>query len=186
MAFWQSAEIEPKRSYRFTLSVTGQDNEIQEFLVEKVSKPSFSVGESEVKYLNHTFYYPGRVTWNDISFTVVDVLGHANATATIMLMLESAGYEIPQRGSYKTMSKAGSRKALGVVKIHQYRADGGKPVETWVLNNAWIKEAKFGDLDYGSEDMLKVDITLKYDNAYIKLAPTERAGGGNLPSNQAG
>ena len=28
-------------------------------------------------------------------------------------------------------------------------------METWVLNNAWIKDVKFGNLDYGSEDMQK-------------------------------
>ena len=186
MAFWQSSDLEPKRSYRFQLSIAGQDNKLEEFLVEKVTKPSFTVGESEVKYLNHTFYYPGRVTWNDLSFTIIDVLGEANATARVMKMLEDAGYQIPSSQDLSTMSKKGSQRALGEVMIHQYRAEGGKAVETWVLNNAWIKDVKFGDLDYGSEDMQKVDVTLKYDNAYIKLASSEGGGGGNFPTGQSG
>jgi len=181
MAFWQDTELEPKRSYRFTLSVTGKTGNIKEFLVEKVSKPGFSINESEVKYLNHTFFYPGRVTWSDVAFTVTDCLrpADANATAIIMEMLEEAGYNMPEGGEagLRTLSKAGSLAALGVVKIHQYLAEGGAPQETWVLNNAWIKEAKFGELDYGSDDMQKVDITLKYDNAYVQIR-----GKGNLPS----
>tara|TARA_R110000851_G_scaffold30443_3_gene83011 strand:+ start:298 stop:861 length:564 start_codon:yes stop_codon:yes gene_type:complete len=171
MAFWQENNLQPKRSYRFTLSVKGETTGISEFLVEKVSKPSFSVGESEVKYLNHTFWYPGRVTWNDINFTIIDCLvpADANGTAEVMRMLEKSGYNIPERGDLKTVSKASSLAALGQIKIHQYSSEGGAPMETWVLNNAWIKDVKFGDLDYGSEDMQKIDITLKYDNAYIQV-----------------
>ena len=186
MAFWQSSDLEPKRSYRFQLSVAGADNKLEEFLIEKVNKPSFTISESEVKYLNHTFYYPGRVTWNEISFTIIDVLGQANATARIMLMLEGAGYDIPTAADTSTISKRNSQEALGEVMIHQFRSSGGRPIETWVLNNAWIQEVKFGDLDYGSEDMQKVDVTLKYDNAYIKLAASEGGGGGNFPTGQSG
>jgi len=181
MAFWQDTNLEPKRSYRFTMSVAGAGGKLQEFLIEKVNKPSFSINESEVKYLNHTFYYPGRVTWNDISFTVVDCLSpfDANATAEVMKMLEVSGYNIPEGGEagLATLSKKRSLDALGMIKIHQYNSEGQPPAETWVLNNAWIKDVKFGDLDYGSEDMQKVDITLKYDNAYVTIA-----GRGNLPS----
>ena len=175
MAFWQSVKLEPKRSFRFTLSVAGTNDEgLQEFLIEKVNKPGFSVSESEVKYLNHTFYYPGRVTWNDISFTIIDCLDPpvANATVQVMKMLQASGYSIPQgpavAGALETLSKSSSLAALGMVKIHQYSAAGGAPQETWILNNAWIKDVKFGDLDYGSEDMQKVEVTLKYDNAYVQ------------------
>jgi len=181
MAFWQSQDLEPKRSYRFTLSVSGEFGKIEEFLIEKVNKPSFSISESEVKYLNHTFYYPGRVTWNDISFTIIDVLrpASANGSVALMQMLELSGYRIPEGGAagLQTLSKAESGRALGQIKIHQYLGEGGAPAETWVLNNSWVKDVKFGDLDYGSEDMQKVDVTIKYDNAFIKVD------GANFPTN---
>ena len=181
MTFWQDVRLEPKRSYRFRLSIAGEKDNIKEFLVEKVGKPGFSINESEVKYLNHTFYYPGRVTWGDVKFTITDCLRpvEANATAIVMKMLEESGYNMPEGGDggLRTLSKAASKSALGQVKIHQYLAEGGEPMETWVLNNAWIKDVQFGELDYGSDDMQKVDVTLKYDNAYI-----ERPGQQNLPS----
>jgi hypothetical protein len=183
MAFWQENNLQPKRSYRFELSVMGDLHGISKFLVEKVQKPSFSVGESEVKYLNHTFWYPGRVTWNDISFTIIDVLRptDANGTAEIMRILEASGYNIPDGTSRETVSKASSNKALGQIKIHQFDSEG-TVMESWVLNNSWIKDVKFGDLDYGSEDMQKIDITLKYDNAYIEVK--DKTGKKeNLPSN---
>lgn len=181
MAFWQDTNLEPKRSYRFTLSVAGGEGTLREFLIEQVTKPSFSITESEVKYLNHTFYYPGRLSWNDISFTVIDCLTpvDANATATLVEMLEASGYNIPEGGpaGLGTISKKRSLSALGQIKIHQYNSEGSPPAETWVLNNAWIKDVQFGELSYDSDDMQKVQVTLRYDNAYVTIP-----GRGNLPT----
>jgi len=183
MTFWQDPGLEPKRSYRFTMSVAGLEDVIPAFLITKVSKPGFDISESEHKYLNHTFYYPGRVTWTDVSFTIVDVIDSvSNGSQAVMKMLETAGYKIPvDDGVTQSMSKANSVSALGTVTIHQIDADG-TIVEDWVLKNAWIRSAKFGELDYGSEDMQNVEVTLKYDNAYINVYQ----GVGKVPSNAAG
>jgi hypothetical protein len=186
MAFWQDGKsLEPKRSYRFQLSVTGEAGKIESFLIEKVTKPGFSIGESEVKYMNHSFFYPGRVTWDVISFTVVDCLSpsSANGTEAVMKMLEKSGYSMPEAapGGLRTISKKLSQEALGRIQIHQYDSQGTMPKETWVLNNAWIQSAKFGELSYESEDMQKVEITVRYDNAFVKIA-----GQANLPTNAKG
>ena len=173
MTFWQDAQIEPKRAYRFLMSVEGQFGGIKNFLIKKVNKPSFTVSESEHKYLNHTFYYPGKVTWNDVTFTIVDVVDPADdATAAVMSIFSGKGalqtgmgYQLPiNEGVTSTISKKKSVSALGVVKIRQIDGDG-RNVDAWQLNNAWIKDVKFGELDYNSEEMLNVDVTLRYDNA---------------------
>jgi hypothetical protein len=170
--FWQNPELEPKRAYRFVLRVAGTTSfGIQQFLISKVSKPSFSISESEHKYLNHSFYYPGKLTWNDVSFTIVDVLGGADGTNAVVNLLKKSGYSLPGNASdtanLATISKEKSTDALGQVQIVQLDADGEER-EIWILNNAWIKDAKFGDLDYGAEDMLNVEVTLKYDNASLR------------------
>ena len=183
MAFWQEAQMEPKRAYRFLLSVAGLNNVIPSFLISKVSKPGFDISESEHKYLNHTFYYPGRVTWSEVNFTIVDVISATdNGAQAVMQMLQASGYAAPtDEGVRETVSKAKSVGALGTVTIHQLDSEG-LIVEDWVLKNAWIKSAKFGELDYGSEEMQNVEITLKYDNAYINVYQ----GVGKLPSNAQG
>ena len=183
MTFWQDPSLEPKRAYRFLLSVAGENNVIPQFLISKVNKPGFDISESEHKYLNHTFYYPGRVTWTEVSFTIVDVISSvSNGTQAVMKMLQTSGYKLPvDDGVTETVSKAKSVRALGTVTIHQIDSDG-IIVEDWVLNNAWIKTAKFGDLDYGSEEMQNVEITLKYDNAYINIYQ----GDGKIPTNAEG
>ena len=183
MTFWQDPGMEPKRSYRFTMSVAGADNAIPMFLISKATKPSFSISETEHRYLNHTFYYPGRLTWNDVTFTVVDVIdSSANGAQAVMKMLDATGYKVPtDEGVKETISKRKSVSALGTITIHQLDSDG-TIVEDWVLKNAWIKDVKFGDLDYASEEAQNVDVTVRYDNAYINVFQGE----GKLPSNAVG
>ena len=49
---------------------------------------------------------------------------------------------------------------------HGICADG-KEIEEWELVNAWIKDVKLGELDYESDDMVDVEIEIRYDYAQM-------------------
>ena len=91
---------------------------------------------------------------------------------TVARILEASGYSLPgnavEQGSLATISKGQAVGALGVVTIVQYNALG-EAIETWTLWNAFVTEAKFGDLEYGSDDLLQLDLTLQYDWARIEV-----------------
>ena len=71
MAFWSATQnTEPRRDFKFLLRVI----DLPVWVVKTVNLPQISVGESEHKFLNHTFYFPGSVKYNEISFTVVDAI----------------------------------------------------------------------------------------------------------------
>jgi len=36
-------------------------------------------------------------------------------------------------------------------------------LETWALWNAWVKSAKYGDLDYSNDELRTVELTIRYD-----------------------
>jgi len=171
MAFWSDASgFEPKRAYRWILYINGEDMDniedltIPAYTVKKVSKPSFTVSESSHQFLNHTYYYPGRVEWSTISFTLVDPVS-PDAAEKLNKMIKNAGY-IPGGSvdDFETMSKSKSMRALGKVRISQLDADGME-VEEWTLHNAWIKDVKFGELDYSSDDMVETEVELRFDYA---------------------
>jgi hypothetical protein len=183
--FWQNVSLEPKRGFRFLLSVQGGSiggsDGISQFLIKSVKKPSVGVGESSHNFLNHTFFYPGRFTWQEVTLVIVDTVDPtANASKQVMQLLEASGYQLPTppsiAGDRKTMSKKESVGGLGTVKIKTLNAEGAV-IEEWVLNNAWVKTADFGSLDYGTEDLLNVSLSLRYDNAYLNVK-----GQGNFPT----
>ena len=67
------------------------------------------------------------------------------------------------------MSKAKATNALGVIRITQLDSDGNM-IEEWRLWNAFITEIKYGDLEYGADDLTELSLTLKYDWATIETA----------------
>ena len=166
MGFWSDASPgvrDPKRQFRWILV---NDN-IPVYTLKKVGKPSFTVQESTHKYINHTFYYPGRVEWNTISMTLADAVDPDGA-ATVLDIINSAGYKPAiAETDVQTMSKAKATASLGRVEIHQLDAEG-KAVEKWVLWNAWIKDVKFGELDYDGDDLTDIELEIRYDWAYLE------------------
>ena len=188
MTFWNDPGLQPKRAYRFLLSIPGEENALDDFMIKKVNKPSFEISESPHKFLNHTFKYPGKVEWRPVSFTIVDAL-NPNASARLYQMLAEAGYRAPigpiQTGDQtaQTVSKLNSVTALGKVLIKQIDADGNN-IEEWELKNPWIKSVKFGDLDYDTEDLLNIEVELSYDWAVLRVGQTDdRFSGASFPLN---
>ena len=95
MAFWAAPTTEPKRKYRWILNFGGTIGAIEQYLLKKVDKPSFDISETEHKYINHTFWYPGRVTWNEIEMTLVDPVT-PDASMGLLALLRGSGYVYPR------------------------------------------------------------------------------------------
>ena len=66
------------------------------------------------------------------------------------------------------MTKASAATALGSVTVTQIDHEG-RPLESWTLWNAFITELKFGDLEYGADDLTELSVTLKYDWARLEV-----------------
>jgi hypothetical protein len=147
---------------------------IPAFVLKKVSKPSFTVTETEHKYLNHTYWYPGRVEWEPITLSIVDPV-NPDAAKIMVELLKKSGYHPQDAGgasgtAHATISKKKAVDALGnLVKIEQISADGGV-VETWELQNPFVTDVKFGDLDYETDDMSEIELTIRYDWAILTSA----------------
>jgi len=184
MPFWSTNFGEdttlkdPKRNFRFIVEFNGINatpGGALAWYAKSAQKPSFAVNAAEHKYLNHTFYYPGAVTWNEVAITMVDPV-EPDMTATFSDILVQSGYSPPtDTTSLGTISKAKAAGALGIVTITQIDSDGN-PLETWTLWNSFIQDVKFGDsLSYGDDELTEVSVTLKYDWARVETATDSSA-----------
>jgi len=190
MAFWNDKIVEPKRKFRWLLSVNG----IPYYTIKKVNRPTYEVAEAEHKFINHTFYFPGRVTYNTVSFTVVDAAS-PDAAETLKQMLYASGYALPKDENVATqsMTKNASVSALGNVTIELLGGGGknsqapdrqsafgagagavstgyndeGTVLEHWTLHNAWVKKIEFSELDYEGDDLTEITVELRYDYAEL-------------------
>ena len=163
MAFWtDSTQQDPKRQYRFLVTISGMDNGAT-WYAKKISKPAFTISSAQHQYLNHTYYYPGRVEWQPVTVTLVDPVS-PDALSETLSIVAASGYRIPgakniTTADTTTISKASAVAALGGITIQQIDSLG-EAVETWNLNGAFITDVSYSELDYGSDDL--VEIMLKF------------------------
>ena len=167
--FWTSTALEPKRQYRFRLTITavggnGVSNAI--WYAKKVGIPSFTVGEIKHSFVDKTFYYPGRVEWNTIEATLVDPV-NPDAVNIVNKMLVDSGYFVPSltngNEDWGSMSKAeAAGTAIGQVVIEVIDQEG-EALETWSLQNPFIKSVKYGDLAYDADELREITMEFRYD-----------------------
>ena len=181
--FWASPNTDPKRAYRWLLYLNGGDLiSLPNWVITKVSQPNFEVSEKEHQFINHKFYYPGRVTWADVKFTLVDPIS-PDATEQLQKVLTNSGYIYPNKDNVSDMTDTISKKSAITVtpkiKIQLIGASdtpsgGGNnhgkapKIGSWTLHNAWVKGVSFSELSYESEDLLNAEVTLRYDWAVYK------------------
>jgi hypothetical protein len=182
--FWTDATLEPKRGYRFLVTLGNMPGGATYF-VKSVSKPGLKISAKEHMYLGHKFHYPGLVTWdpNPISIKLVDPVS-PDASQNLSAIIQAAGYVVPKNAAHvTTMSKGAAVGALGTVVIKQLNEShgpqglgGGVAVETWTLNNAFIEGVKFGDMDYSKEELTEIEVSVRYDWATLEtLNPVTNA-----------
>ena len=177
MTFWTQPDASPTRQFRFKVT----NGSGTWWWVSSCSKPSYEVSSEEYKLINHKFKYPGVVTWQDVTISMVDTNDNTKA---LYQSLVFGGYDpraiIPNEGLSKQLLhnqtkvlsdslRDGSPKAKSgsLLEIVQLNGDGSSR-ETWKLHGAFIKSANFGQLDYSSDELVKLELVIAYDYALLE------------------
>lgn len=178
MGFWNTAG-EPLRQFRWYMvfggsSPTGNTKSLDgiRYALKKVDKPKAKINEITHKYLNHFYYYPGRLEWESINMTIASVL-KPSADDILYKVLQESGYIYPSdattQAQLATISKPKANKALGnSISIVQIASDG-TPIEQWDLLKPFFTSVQFGPLDYASEEIVDIQCTVRYDSAKLIL-----------------
>lgn len=192
MTFWTQSGFEPKRAFRFKVEIAG----IEPFYVKSVTKPQFTIEEAEHKFLNRSYFFPGHVTWNPVTVTLVDDVGGWTVQALTDVMRRSNYGDIAGEGDisglgqakdkYRTIQKEAITKASSgtptgtapaapsnelsgpqEILIKQLDSTGEITVEEITLYNGWIKSINPSELSYDSEDLSTYEVEIRYDWAKI-------------------
>tara|TARA_R110002012_G_scaffold320884_1_gene546357 strand:+ start:358 stop:894 length:537 start_codon:yes stop_codon:yes gene_type:complete len=174
MAFWSNKDASPARKYRFKVGTT---QNINWWYANSVTLPSFEINTNEYQLLNQKFKYPGVPTWNDVTISIVDV---ASAVEEVKKVLVSKDFNFLQEEGILKIESVTKKKttpaAAGVAAtttaaakvsnfVIEQMKDDGTTLRTWTLVNSFIKSVNYGDLDYSSDDLVSIEITVAYDYA---------------------
>jgi hypothetical protein len=165
LEFWNSAELEPKRAQKFQLYING----IPTHIVKTAGRPSPDIGTATHNYLDKEFKFPGTVKWDPINVQLIDPIA-LNAADIVKDILVASGYKwidddfVITPEDLATISKKKAVEAMGSVAIAQIDADGNE-VDRWELQNGWISKIDNSELDYKSEELTNMTLTITYDFA---------------------
>jgi hypothetical protein len=167
--FWSSVQSEPKRSHRFLVTFDLPSGTSTQIFARSFAKPSWTLGVTEHQFLDKTFYYPGRINWNEVQMSFVNSQD-PDMDAELQSVLALSGYVFPDEVSSGTsVVRAGTPNkpdAVGAIGngVMVSELDGnGLVIGSYKLQNPFITSVSFGNLDYGSEELLSVDLNVRYD-----------------------
>jgi hypothetical protein len=148
--------FEPKRKFRWILAIDGVDA----FTLKTAKRPSFTMGEVTIDYINTKRYVSGKQTWNPIPIATHDPI--APSAAQKVMDWARLNYEpLTGRMGYAAFYK----KDISLKMLDPQ----GTVVELWDINGAWLQEVDFGELDFASDDNVEITATLRYDSATLQF-----------------
>jgi len=173
MPFWTASDAithDPKRVSRFKVDIGSLNNEGTVWYAKSFSKPSAEIKATTHRYLNHSFNYPGSVTWSDVTIELIDPTDPIDAAGSLAQILTAMGYQIPAGPSnLVNISKRKSVAALGDISVSQID-DGGGEIETWSLKQAFVTKIEWGSYKYDGDDLDVLKLTVKYDWAECTIS----------------
>jgi len=155
--YWKQAySWEPKKAHQFIMEIDG----IPAFLIKTSAKPQIQNGEVPLDHMNVKRYVKGKSEWQAISVTLYDPI-IPSATQAVMDWVRLHHESVTGRNGYSSMYK----KNLTLNQLSPL----GEKVEQWDLIGAFITDSNFGSLDWGSEDVMMVEMNLRYDYAIFQF-----------------
>ena len=125
-----------------------------------VSRPSVNWGEVEMHRYNRVAYAMSKYTFDELKITVEDDL-NSLASAIITQQIQRQQLIVGGGGPWLATAASGSDYKFGLVL---QQLDGNEQViEEWHYEGCWIKGADYGEADYTQGEILKINLTLRYD-----------------------
>ena len=149
-------KFEPKRNYRWVLAIEG----IDAFLVAKTNRPQIQIGEKKIDFINSYRMIASKLTFQDLSVTLHDPIAPSGAQQ-VMEWIRTHYESVSGRAGYADFYKRDIQlKMLDPV---------GTVVELWDIKGAFLTNANFNGLDYGGEEVMMIDLTIKFDNCVLQF-----------------
>ena len=149
-------KFEPKRTYRWVLAIEG----IDAFLVASTNRPTFTIGEKKIDFINSYRMIAGKLTFGDLSVKLHDPIAPSGAQQ-VMEWIRTHYESVSGRAGYADFYK----RAIQLKMLDPI----GTVVELWDIKGAFLTNATFNTLDYGNEETMMIDLTIKFDNCVLQF-----------------
>jgi hypothetical protein len=156
----------PKLKFRFRVTflnfgVTQPTTELTKQVIS-FKRPSVSFEQIEIPIYNSKVYLAGKPTWAEVTTQLRD---DASGEVT-----KRVGEQMQKQFDFFEQASASSGIDYKFTTLLEI-LDGGNGtstpnvLETWELDGCYLMTADYGDNNYGSNEPMTIDLTIRYDNA---------------------
>lgn len=156
----------PKLKFRFralfeNFGVSNPKTELTKQVIT-FARPSVTMEPIEIPIYNSRIYLAGRPTWSTSAITLRDDAG-GNVSRLVGEQLQKQ-YDFLEQAS---ASSAIDYKFQTVLEVLDGANGATEPtvLEAWRLEGCFLSEVNYQDMDYGSNEPVTIQMTLRYDNA---------------------
>lgn len=153
-----------KRKFRFSFEITNicGGKSVPPYYVKMAGRPGIEIDETEINFLNGTFWIPGKARWKTIDVSYLDV---ASADMAPLFTWLASVYNFTDPVNLQMGSKIQDYTATGIVRLW----DGcGTLIEEWTLTGLWPRSIDFSDLEYDTSEIAEIKLTLRYAQVSYK------------------
>ena len=148
---------EPKRTNRFIVRFDSSLG-INEWFISAAARPSAKIASVAIPFLNTSTYVAGRFEWEEIKITFRDPIG-PSASQALMEWFRLHAESVTGRMGYA----AGYKKDVELEMLDPT----GVVVEKWLLENFFLTNLNFGDLDYNRDELANISCSLRMDRCIL-------------------
>ena len=152
--FTSALSWEPKYANRFIMQLAGTN--IPAYLIKAAARPTITNGEIVLDHINIDRKVKGKSRWSDLAITLYDPITSEGAQA-VMEWVRLHHESLTGRDGYSSDYKRD-------IEFYALSAMGEK-IENWTLKGTFISDANFGQMDWGTEEAMTIELTLKFDYA---------------------
>lgn len=165
------------RQFRFTLEILSNSTacsfRIPPYFVKNVQFPQNTIENTTLDFLNSKLFLPGKLTWEPVTVTYIDVAGNLSGNAAgsnaalYQWLVTIFNFTSPTKQYMAT--KRSDYTSTAVLS----KWDGcGTLTSQWVLLDAWPESMNFGSGDYSSSETLDIELSLRYSQvSYTSYCP---------------
>ena len=147
--------FEPKRNYRWVLAIEGIDS----FLIKGTARPTFTIGNTKIDFINSYRYVAGKLDMGNINVTLHDPIAPSGAQQ-VMEWIRTHYESVSGRAGYADFYKRDIQlKMLDPV---------GTVIELWDIKGAFITNSGFGTLEYSGDGIMEISLTIQFDNCVLQ------------------
>lgn len=157
--------LQPMLKNRFIVEFQGlaENAEALTLQVTTVTRPKVTFDEVVMDRYNSKAYVAGKHAFDQCNMTFESDIGGGVVTA-LQEQLEYQQRLIGNSAAPKMPTSRSGGRYKFTVQIKQL--DGGSTVfETWTLLGCWLVSVDFGELDYSSSEVVKINATIRFDHA---------------------